>query len=306
MKKGQKLIYTERKFSFWLAAAAAMHVLVLFFVLFFQIWDSGRHVKPKIVSVSLVSLPGSGGAATQASSPGPASPSPVTSKAEEAPKPEQLPPVAQKRVQVEVPKQVSVKPPKEIAVEPPKKVLVDPVKPKVIEKPQNINSALERLKQNVDKKTAAMPQPTAGSLNQALASLQQKVKSNGKPGGTGSGGGVGSSSSSGGRGGGGYGYGGGGNADPYKAQIASIIQQNWAFSKQLLKNSYGMNVYVRINIVSDGTIRQIVFDKRAPSEYLNNSVKKALEKSSPLPVLPKGEGSGDVWIGFVFTPEGIE
>ena len=67
-----------------------------------------------------------------------------------------------------------------------------------------------------------------------------------------------------------------------------------------------MEVYVRINIVADGTIRQILYDKKAPSEYLNNSVKKALEKSSPLPLLPKEASGGDVWIGFVFTPEGIE
>ncbi|NTV05529.1 MAG: cell envelope integrity protein TolA [Chlorobiaceae bacterium] len=297
MKKGQKLVYTEKKFSFWLAAAAAMHVVVLFLVLYFQIWDSGRHIKPKIVSVSLVSLPGSGGAAMQAGSPGIASPAPVVNKADEEPKPETLPPVVQKKAPVETPKQV--------AVEPPKKIPAEPVKPKIVEKPQNINTALERLKQNVDKKTAAMPQPSTGVLNKALASLQQKVQSAGKQAGTGNGG-SGGLSSSGGRGGGGYGYGGGGNADPYKAQIASIIQQNWAFSKQLLKNSYGMNVYVRINIISDGTIRQIVFDKRAPSEYLNNSVKKALEKSSPLPFPPKGEALRDIWIGFVFTPEGIE
>jgi colicin import membrane protein len=296
MKKGQKLVYTERKFSFWLATAAAMHVLVFFLAVYFQIWDSGRHVKPKIVSVSLVSLPGSGGAAMPASSPGPASPASVVKKAEEEPKQEQLPPAVKKKVPVETPK--------EVAVEPPKKIPVEPVKPKIVEKPQNINTALERLKQTVDKKTAAMPQPSTGALNKALANLQQKVQTNGKQAGTGSGGGA--STSSGGRGGGGYGYGTGGNADPYKAKIASIIQQNWAFSKQLLKNSYGMNVYVRINIVADGTIRQIVFDKRAPSEYLNNSVKKALEKSSPLPVLPKGEPSREVWIGFVFTPEGIE
>jgi len=67
-----------------------------------------------------------------------------------------------------------------------------------------------------------------------------------------------------------------------------------------------MEVYVSINILADGTIKQIKFDKRAQSEYLNNSVKKALEKSSPLPVPPKEEGARDVWIGFVFTPEGIE
>ena len=93
---------------------------------------------------------------------------------------------------------------------------------------------------------------------------------------------------------------------PYKAKIASIIMQNWEFSKLLLKNSYGMDAYVRINILPNGTIKQIIFDKKSLSGYLNDSVKKALEKSSPLPALPKEEGVRDIWIGFVFTPEGIK
>ena len=267
----------EKQFQLWLAAAAVMHAFLLFLLLLLQMWGSAGHVEPKIVSVSLVSLPGSGGAGMHSESPGENPPPATAEPAVKEPLPEKLPPVARKPVPVE------------------------PVKPMVVDKPVDINKALERLKQKVAEKTP----PTAGStLNKALADLQQKVKSNGRPGGTGSG--EGRTGSFGSRSSGGKGSGTGGTADPYKAAIADIIQQNWAFSKQLLKNSYGMNVYVRINILPDGTIRQIVFDKRAPSEYLNNSVKKALEKSSPLPALPKEGVARDVWIGFMFTPEGIE
>ena len=281
MKKGKTLMTAEKKFSFWLAAAAAMHAVVLFLVLYIQLWDSGWHVKPKIVSVSLVTLPGSGGAGMRSESPGENSSPPLHKQAVREPAPEKLQPVAAKPVPA------------------------SPPKPKVVEKPADINLALERLKRQVEKKTPQSSQSsTTSNLNKALADLQQKVRNNGRQGGTGSSAGLSGSYS--GRSSVGRGSGVGGTADPYRAAIAEIIQQNWAFSKQLLKNSYGMNVYVRINILADGTIRQIVFDKRAPSEYLNNSVKKALEKSSPLPVLPKAEGLRDVWIGFVFTPEGIE
>jgi colicin import membrane protein len=307
MKKSQKLVSAEKKFSFWLVAAAAMHVFVLFLALYLQLWDSGRHVKPKIVSVTLVSLPGSGGSLqlpekqgggieTRPSVPQVNTAPPVVNKAVKEPLPEKPQPVARKPVPVESPKKVPV--------ETPKKIPLEPLTPKVVEKPSDINMALERLKQNVSKKTTPLPQAGASTLNKALSALQQKVTSDKQPAGLGSGGGR--SSASGGSSGAGKGSGGGGNVDPYKAKIASIIQQNWVFSQQLLKNSYGMSVYVRINIIADGTIRQIVFDKRAPSEYLNNSVKRALEKSSPLPVLPKEEGLRDVWIGFMFTPEGIE
>ena len=289
MKKGQKHQYGEKNFSLWLVWAAAMHVVVFSLAFYFQIWDADRHSKPKIVTVTLVSLPGSGasrddsnyGTAAEAISEPPreASPSPL--------------PVSTKSVKVSVPV-----PEKALVV--PKKLSVEPLKPKAIEKQPDINQALLQLKKNVDKKTAQLPRPSSNTLNNALARLQQNVKLRAGVKGSGEGG------SSTGRNGAGKGSGGGGTADSYKAQIASIIQQNWSFSNKLLKKSYGMEVYVRINISSDGTIRQILFDKKAPSEYLNLSVKKALEKSSPLPVLPKEGGSGDVWVGFLFTPEGIE
>ena len=295
MEKGQKLIYPEKKFLFWLAAAGFIHALVIVLAICLQILDSRKVVKPKIVSVSLVSLPGSGGSHEVSVKKGGVETAPVSSL--ESPHS----PVKKKSVKVKAvaPESPPVTP-KKVSVEP----LPPKAKSKVIDKPADISKALERLKQNVDKKTATSPQPSAGSLNNALAQLQQKVKSEGKPTSAGTGGGL--ANSSGGRGGAGKGYGGGGTSAPYKAEIASIINQNWEFSKLLLKNSYGMEVYVSINILADGTIKQIKFDKRAQSEYLNNSVKKALEKSSPLPVPPKEEGARDVWIGFVFTPEGIE
>ncbi len=303
MKKGQKLVSVEKKFSLWLVAAAAMHAVVFFLALYFQLWDSSQHLKPKIVSVSLVSLPGSGSAHQYSEEQG--SSAAATPVPPVPPRATTHPPVVKKTVQEPLPEKPQPVAPKPVAVELPKKSPVELPKPKVVDKPTDLNKVLERLKQNVAKKTATQPQqPSATSLNKALANLQQKVKSDGQQ--TGSGSGGVRSSSSGSRSSAGKGVGGGGAADPYKAEIASIIQQNWAFSRQLLKNSYGMSVYVRINIVADGTIRQIVFDKRAPSEYLNNSVKKALEKSSPLPVLPKEEGGRDIWIGFMFTPEGIE
>lgn len=287
MKKSQKLA-AEKKFLLWIIGAAAMHAFVFFLLLYLQIWDSGRHVKPKIVSVTLVSMPGAEGSAPQETSSGVSS----------------LPSGVNNVVTPQVPEKPQPALPKPAAVEVPKKISVEPLKPKIVEKQPDIKSALERLKQNVEKKAASLPQTSTGNLNKALANLQQKVNSDNQHSGTVSG--SGRSSSSNGRGGTGNGSGGGGTAEPYKAEIASIIQQNWVFSKQLLKNSYGMSVYVRINIIADGTIRQIVFDKRAPSEYLNTSVKKALEKSSPLPVPPKENGLREVWIGFMFTPEGIE
>ncbi|NTU45621.1 MAG: TonB family protein [Chlorobiaceae bacterium] len=287
MKTAQKRVPAEKKFFFWLAAAAAMHLLLFIFALYLQIVDAERHAKtPRLVSVTLVSLSGPGGPSGFSEAPGEGSslsaaqtvsepPAPVESKASQPAA--QLPPT---------PVQQKAK-------------IISDVVAKPISKQDQINKALERLKQVVAKSSPAQPKPSpAGSmsnLNKALAQLQQRVNAEGNPGGRGG-------SAGGGNGSGGSGRGGG----PYKAVIASIIQKNWEFSGKMLRSS--MEVYVRIHILADGTIDQIVIEKRAPSEYLNNSVKRALEKSSPLPVIPKEElaRERELWVGFVFTPEGIE
>jgi colicin import membrane protein len=279
-----------KKFYIWLAVAAATHAIALCAAVFFQIWNTGNNVKPKIVSVTLVSLPApAGGIQELTDGEGDAEEIPLQVLTKPTPSP-----AVEKTVAQPVAKEPQQKPQRpllpKIAVE--KSPASQPADNQLLK-------ALDHIKQLVDQK-APPPQPSSlSTLNSALATLQQKVKSAG----------AGNGGASGGKGvGGGAGKGDetGGISKSYKAAVASIIQQNWAFSGTLLKNNEGMAVYVRINILPDGTISQIIFDRRAVSEYLNNSVKKAIEKSSPLPVLPKEEGSRDVWIGFVFSPEGIE
>ena len=290
MKKGTRLVYAEKKFLLWLAAALTAHALVLFLLFYFQVWNPVRHPEPKIISVSLVSLPGSGGAKEISKEDGggeplssqppaaPSPPAPAVTKAVQSPLPKELPPSASL-----------------------KRVPLEPLQPKPVAKPADLNRSLEQLKQQQVAKRAATPeaQPSPfAALKNSLAQLrlEQKVKQEGQSGGAGNGAGQGPSS--GGRG--------GGISDPYKARVATIIDQNWEFSNKLVKNSDGMKVFVRINILANGTISQILFDQRAPSEYLNNSVKKAIEKSSPLPALPQNGEARNLWIGFVFTPKGIE
>ena len=273
-----------KKFYLWLVVAAATHAVVFCAAVFFRIWNVGNNVKPKIVSVTLVSLPSSeGGNQELSDGEGDAQEIPVQALTTPAP-----PPLVKQTVDRPAVKETQ-QPPKIVVEKSPAS------QPAV----NQLQKALDRIKQRVEQKPVP-PQPSsATSLNSALARLQQKVTSAGS----------GSEATSGARGvggGGGKGSGSGGTSKSYKAAVASIIQKNWEFSGTLLKNSDGLAVYVRINILPDGTISQIIFDRKAVSEYLNNSVKKAIEKSSPLPVLPKEEGSRDVWVGFVFSPEGIE
>ena len=290
MKKG-KQVYIQHNFYLWLAAAAVIHAVVLFAAAYFQIWNAGNHVTPKIVTVTLVSLPGSTGGAQEFSGRNDGTEAtPVQPSAKEVSFPE-----VKQAIKLPAAKELPL-PPKAIAEKSPQS--------KPADRQLHINKALDSIKQLVDKKTTLLSQSSSAStLQSALAKLKQKVKLAGEPAGEGNGSVAGSR---GGRSSAGKVSGRGGTSEGYKAEVASIIQKNWVFSKALLKKSEGMVVYVRINIFPDGTINQIIFDRRAVSEYLNNSVTKAIERSSPLPVLPKEDAFRDVWIGFVFSPEGIE
>jgi len=295
MKRSLELRTERKRFSFWIAVIAFMHAVLLFSVLAYQFFLGGRERPLKIVNVSLVSLSGPGGSLQPASEGEPGSMVPDG----------QVPEAAQD----EPPEQAKLSDPEPVTL-PVRKAVPEPVKPKIPDrpavkstpaaKPEEFGKALDRLRKSVENRTAASGRQSQENLGSALARLQQKVASQTGQQGKGSGGGGNAPSGS------GSGRGGGGTADPYKVKIAAIIQKNWEFSSHMLQNSYGMEVYVHIFILPDGTIQDITYDRRAPSAYLNNSVKKALEKSSPLPPLPGDYGSGGASIGFVFTPEGID
>ncbi|NTV01877.1 MAG: TonB C-terminal domain-containing protein [Chlorobiaceae bacterium] len=278
MSTREELKREQRKFAAWVAVAAAAHAAVVLFAVLLQLYYVRTHPPLKVVSVSLVSLPGAPGPAggPPASAPSP-KPAPET-PAPKAPEPPAAP--APKKAVVPVPKPV---PPPE-----PARKTVPAEDAKAAQR--RLDETFAKLRQ----KTEARQQPASGVGN-AIANLQKKVSSQGsgpaQGGGSGGGGGI-------------YGPG-GGAVDPYKSKIAGIIQDNWSFSQQLVRNAKGMEVYVAINILPDGTISQIRYDRKAPSEYLNNSVNAALRKSSPLPPLPGEYGRRSIWVGFVFTPEGV-
>lgn len=169
-----------------------------------------------------------------------------------------------------------------------------------------VGNTVEELQKNLaNKRSSGTDAGTTSSAKQTGKSIiaGNGNSGNGNQGGNGSGSGVSGSD----RGGGGPGKGtiiSKAMILNYQVQIASIIQRNWSFANSRLKNrlrGFGMEVYVRIYVRSDGIITQTIYGKTSSSASLNNSVKKALEKSSPLPPPPKEE-----WFSFVFTPEGIE
>jgi colicin import membrane protein len=288
----------QKRFYVWLGIAGAGHLALIVGVLFFQFLWIRQHPPLRVVNVSLVSMPGlsgpAGGPASIAAPPQPVIEKPSEPVSSASAVPESAP---AKKPEKKIPEQVAVR-------KIPEKTLVrehepTPKKESAADERRNLQAALEKLRKNATNRkpeTAARNVAPSG-IGSALTSLQKKVASQGS--------GTGFSGSGSGAGGGRYGSGGGGAFDPYKAKIASIIQNNWSFSSQMVRSTTGMEVYVTLVILPDGSVSQILYDRKSSSEYLNNSVRIALGKSIPFPALPREYGSKGIMVGFVFTPEGI-
>ncbi len=153
-----------------------------------------------------------------------------------------------------------------------------------------LQSALERLRSQV-----SGSQPT--ELERKLARLQKKVNESGPP------------SNLYRRSGRGSGGGGMPPLTPYDSYLSTavgIITRNWSFSASLLRETGVVEAYVAITVGIDGSIQDITFDRPSVSGYFNQTVTKALERSSPLPVVPPDVSIRPMRIGLIFTPGGIE
>lgn len=186
-------------------------------------------------------------------------------KVERKPDPEQTPAPVEKSVKTIKPKPQAKKP--ENAVE-------KAVKPEAL-RSESIKEAINRIRQKVGDKDEGSSSGTLGVR-----------------GGSGTSGGFG-----------GFGGTGGGISDIYKAQLSYQIERNWAFSEHLARGERNLKTVLFIRILPGGDIQDIWFEKRSGNAYLDDSAYKAVEKSNPLPPLPKGYK--EYTIGLVFTPSGL-
>ncbi|NNF99937.1 MAG: hypothetical protein HKM93_11205 [Desulfobacteraceae bacterium] len=93
--------------------------------------------------------------------------------------------------------------------------------------------------------------------------------------------------------------------DLYRLEIAYQIQKNWAFSDQMAGLGSSLRASVIIKVMPNGEIRDIAFIDRSGNTVLDDSVYKALIKSSPVDAHPKGVVAPYVEMGLNFTPEGV-
>lgn len=93
--------------------------------------------------------------------------------------------------------------------------------------------------------------------------------------------------------------------DIYRLEIAYLVNKNWAFSESLGGAAGDIYAEVAFTVLPDGRIRDIWFDRRSGNGYLNESARRAILKSDPLPPHPKGVGRPFVTVGLRFTPQGV-
>jgi colicin import membrane protein len=309
------------------------HLIIIAALIFIPPVSFKKPYTPTIVSVRMVSLgdlrpEGSSAKKEFVEAPPEAPSSPAQAKEPPAETPEiakvaepevKVPVVSEKKVAVEkklvaLPiaeerqPEVSLAPkeiPKEKPAQQPK--VKTSLKKETFQPSKVVQPAIEKMEKE------AQSTATNSSKEDVFAQLEKKV-ARGRPGestaGTKSQGGSDGGTGSGARGtgpGSGLGGGGVGSAmEVYNGLIGYHIQKNWAFSEQLARGQSNLETLVGIKISPNGEIQDIWIDKKSGNQYLDESAIRAIQKSNPLPPLPREIGLYDYKVGFKFTPKGLD
>jgi len=315
------------------------HLVLLGLFIFGPRFSFKHDLTPRMIDVSLVSM--SSGVSGGPAKSGPAGPSAPKAKRESPPGPKVEKPLEAKEPERKVsepkppePKQPEPKPPemkapvtkepppvaseKEVISLAPKKIAPkESLKKKTFNPQSVVESALKRIEKKVEDSRSNQEPPRTEPTNSGLASVKSSIErmraavekreagTEGKAGNGAGGDGAGGNSAA----GDGTGVGVGTGSAPeliYRSQIASYIRENWAYSEQLADKNKNLTAWVMIEVMPDGKIRDFWFEKRSGNAYLDESVSRAIQKSTPLPPFPPGVRQSSIHQGFRFTPMGIQ
>jgi colicin import membrane protein len=285
----------SRKLFFTFIVSAVLHTIFFMVLVFAPAHRIHKDFSPSVINVSMVALPGSEKAPAQGNID-----NFVLEKKQPEPartiKPEK--PVKQlNKVAPETVPETGKEAPKTVSTAPRK--IKKSLKKKTFKSSKVVKSAIERIKKDVDK---SRPDPVAD----AISRLKDKVGKAESAGKQKSETGTNTASPSSGIPGG---YGGGGGKgqikDIYMAQIKYHIEKNWAFSKQLTHGQTDLITVVVIKIMKNGKIKEVWFEKKSGNDYFDDSARKAVIKSDPLPKLPEGFLRPYYDLGLIFTPSGL-
>lgn len=289
--------------------STALHVVMMFALVYFPDLSWRKRTPPPVVMVNLVDIPSlgrpdAGGKGPATDKPGPA-PAPAAKPTPKAPEPTPEPAVK------EMPA-----PPKEPAkpAEAPTPV-TESWKPKEDTKKKTVappKESVEKALKQLEKKVANQPPPT--SLRAAMDKMRQSVANAEKHKGSGGAGQPGGGTVDGPRGQA-YGIDDGagrlGNPnilpiDVYRVEVALMIQQNWAYADQIGGRNKNQETFLVFKVLPNGEIKDVFFTDRSGNTYLDESAYRAIVKSNPVKPFPPGVNEPYVEIGLRFTPEGIQ
>jgi colicin import membrane protein len=94
--------------------------------------------------------------------------------------------------------------------------------------------------------------------------------------------------------------------DLYKLEVKYRIQKNWAYSEQLAGRKSDLESLLVIQVMPDGEIKDVWFERKSGNPHLDDSAYKAVLKSNPLPPLPVGFNRPFFTVGMIFTPAGLQ
>ncbi len=254
---------------FW-ALSTVCHVVLFGTLIFVPSFEMKRKSTLSVINVSMVTLP------TQEKVPEPQLQLP-TKKA--APQKVQVPRTTPKSVPVTPEKKIKKSLKKETFR--PSQVLKQTITrmEKEVEesRPDQINQALDRIKDRVEKTGEFNPQNTEAVEGPAAVGSSEADKKRMLE-----------------------------LIDIYRVEVAYQIQQNWAFSEQLAGGRTDLVAELAFTIMPNGEIRDIWFDKRSGNTYLDESAKKAILKSNPVRPHPPGIVKPLITVGLRFTPKGVK
>jgi len=156
-----------------------------------------------------------------------------------------------------------------------------PSEPSPAASPEELKSALDRLRQKVDQaetdrsKTAADSGSQGGKAGAATGKLNESGSRQAEL------------------------------IDLYRLEIAFQIQKNWAFNEQLAGGDQSLVTAIVFKVMPNGEIRDIFFTDRSGNTYLDESGYKAIVKSNPVDPQPPGLNLPYVEMGIRFTPQGV-
>jgi len=88
----------------------------------------------------------------------------------------------------------------------------------------------------------------------------------------------------------------------YARALDEKVRSNWTVTELAQKDAGKLMVQVRITIEKDGKVSNVYMEKNSQNQYFNDSVLRAIQKASPLPIPPEQLRGGEdhYEVGFRF------